>query len=199
MGIVNAATGIEQVVPFEPTSYNGETLRRVFTRSADALYRFILVRVRGNKDTAEELLQQMCYEAVRHRDPPGRSDECEAWLRGIARNLIRRHWRRLKKQASAVSIYDATIAEQLADQLESGSFSGDGLIKQEMFDQLLLAVTSLPAADQSLIFAYYFEGRSQADLANDLGVTEKSIESRLYRARSRLREALRDTESAGEL
>lgn len=199
MGIADAATGIGQLVPYETACDRRDTLRKVFDRSGEALYRFILVRVRGDREAAEELLQQMCYEAVRHRDPPVGSDECEAWFRGIARNLVRRHWRRLKRQAGVVSLEEAALAERLANDLESGALTGDALIKRESVDQLLLAVTSLRTADQSLIFAYYFDGRSQADLASDLQITEKSIETRLYRARNRLRAALRNVERSGEL
>ena len=94
---------------------------------------------------------------------------------------------------------DAVSARQLAEDLESRPLPQDVLIKDESLEQLLMAVTSLAAADQSLIFAYYFDGRSQAQLAGELGVTEKSIESRLYRARGRLRAALRSMEGSGEL
>ena len=198
MGIASAATGIEQVVPFEVASDDRDTLRAVFNRSATALYRFILVRVRGNRETADELLQQMCFEAMCSGHPPRSGEECEAWLRGIARNLIRRHWRKLKRQAGVVSIDNAAAAGRLADELESSSPTAEVLMKQESADQLLLAITSLPAADQSLIFAYYFDGRSQADLAEAMDATEKSIEARLYRARNRLRAALRNMERSGE-
>ena len=74
----------------------------------------------------------------------------------------------------------------------------DAVIHEESIAQLLLAVTGLPASEQELIFAYYFDERAQAAIARDLGVTEKSIESRLYRARGRLRSALRKTERSGE-
>jgi RNA polymerase sigma-70 factor (ECF subfamily) len=96
-----------------------------------------------------------------------------------------------------VSIEDAALAGALADDLESRPLPGDALIKEESEAQLLLAVTSLSAADQGLIFAYYFDGRCQASIASDLGVTEKSVEARLYRARGRLREALRNVERSG--
>jgi len=164
-----------------------DVVLRVFRGAVDSLYRFILLRVGRDRDAADDLLQQTCCEAARNARPPGDEGECEAWLRGIARNLVRQHWRRAARQGCLVPLEEAVSARQLADDLESRPLPQDVLIKDESLEQLLLAVTSLAAADQSLIFAYYFDGRSQAQLAGELGVTEKSIESRLYRARGRLR------------
>ena len=198
MEIAGTAARIEETVPRASTCNGRDALRQVFRTAGDALYRFILVRVGGNRDTADDLLQQTCYEAARHRRPPVEPDVCEAWLRGIARNLVRRHWRKAKRERGWAPLEDVALLGQLAEDLESRPLPADAMVKKEAANQLLLAVTSLAAADQGLIFAHYFEGRSQSAIAQDLGVTEKSIESRLYRARGRLRATLRDQERSGE-
>ena len=198
MEIAGTAVKIEQMVASRRSRDGGDVLRQVFARAGDGLYRFILVRVAGNRDAADDLVQQTCCEAARCTRPPANHDECEAWLRGIARNLIRRRWRRLRRRPGLIPLEDAALAGRLADDLESQPLPPDALIQKESIDQLLLAVTSLSAAEQSLIFAYYFDGRRQADIARELGVTEKSIESRLFRVRGRLRTALRHLERSGE-
>jgi RNA polymerase sigma-70 factor (ECF subfamily) len=175
-----------------------EVLRGVFEHTADGLYRYILFRVGGDRHVADDLLQQTCCEAARHRQPPVRHDDCEAWLRGIARNLVRQHWRRRAGTPRRLPLDDAGRAATLVDDMESRPLPIDSLIRQEAADQLLLAITALNAADQDLIFGFYFNGRSQAAIARELGVTEKCIESRLYRARGRLRDALRNLERSGE-
>jgi RNA polymerase sigma-70 factor (ECF subfamily) len=83
--------------------------------------------------------------------------------------------------------------------MESRPLPDESLIKSEFIEQLLLAVTSLPADVQRLVFAFYFEGRSYAGIAEELGMTAKSVETRLYRARGRLRAILRDIEREGSL
>lgn len=198
MQIATTAETVEQAMALPATCDGRAVLRQVFRRTAEALYRFILLRVAGDRDAADDLLQQTCYEAIRHRRPPADADECEAWLRGIARNLIRHHWRETRKRALRMPLEHTTRPGELAEDLESRPLPPDAMIREESIRLLMLAITSLSAADQGLIFAYYFEGRSQAAIADDLGVTAKSIECRLFRARSRLRTALRNVERSGE-
>lgn len=198
MEIVGTAARIDELVATEGARDRRAALRQAFNRGGDALYRFILVRVGNDRHVADDLLQQTCCEAARHRRPPTDPEALEAWLRGVARNLVRRHWRNVRREAGRVPLEDAALARRLVDDLESHPLPPAKLIREESIRQLLLAVTSLSAADQGLIFEHYFDGRSQAAIARGLGVTEKSVESRLYRVRGRLRAALRNMERSGE-
>ncbi len=96
-----------------------------------------------------------------------------------------------------MSIENPYVARQLADDLESRPLPSDTMIRDEVSEQLLLAVTSLPANEQRLIFTFYFEGRSQAQIAEELHVSAKSVETKLYRIRKRLRALLREPEKEG--
>ena len=197
MEIAGAAAGLRQAVSRERARDRNDRLREVFDETGEGLYRFILLRVGGDRHAADDLLQQTCYEAARHRRPPTDNGECAAWMWGIARNLVRRHWRQQKRQAEFIPLDSATAAGQLADSLESRPLPGDALIRKETADALLLAVTELSAEDQRLVFGYYFDGRRQAEIARDEGITEKSVETRLSRARHRLRDALRSMGRSG--
>lgn len=190
MEIAAAALPLEQVEACRSSDDRTVRLRRVFEASCDGLYRYILVRVGGNRHDADDLLQQTCCIAVGHRGVPADDGECEAWLRGVAKNLIRKHWREAKRSGRQIPLEDAELAGRLAEDMGSRPLPPDQLAKKESVAQLLLATTSLAAADQELIFAFYFDGRSQAEIAEASGATVKSIEAKLYRARHRLRSKL---------
>lgn len=183
--------------PHERAQSRPQVLRQILAVSLDSLFRFLMARLAGDRAAAEDLLQQTCVQAAKHRSPPSSADECEAWLRGIARNLVRHYWRDRKRDSRLQPLQNPAIAASLADRLEQPpvqqSWAGDEQSKQ----QLLLAVTSLGTADQQLIYWRYFDARTLADIAGDLRVTVKSVESRLYRVRSRLRETLRQTGRSG--
>lgn len=185
---------IESAGSIDQARETGDRLPEAFRSVADGLYRWILLRVGRDRHVAEDLLQQTCHEAARSRHQPTGGDKYEAWLRGIAKNLVRRHWRQSKQRGTHVSIENPGIARQLAEDMESRPLPTDTLIRAEVAEQLLLAVTSLPAVEQRLIFAFYFEGRSQAQIADELHVSAKSVETKLYRVRNRLREILKNIE-----
>jgi RNA polymerase sigma-70 factor (ECF subfamily) len=54
----------------------------------------------------------------------------------------------------------------------------------------MLAISRLPAALREPLVLHTVEGMSQAETAQALGVSEKAVETRLRRARLRLREEL---------
>lgn len=171
-----------------------DRLRRVFAARCDAIYGFIVVRVSGDRHAADDLLQQTCYEAAKKRRVPEPDDACEAWLFGIARNLVRKHWRTQKRRGVVLPLEDHDGGRNIVERMQAGALSADSISDPEMVTQLMLAITSMPATDQEIIFAFYFDGRSQQQIAEDQNTTVKSIEARLYRLRSRLRGKLQGLE-----
>lgn len=190
MEIATAALPFERDDAGRETGRTGVNLRLSFEACYDGLYRFILIRVGGDRHTADELLQQVCCVAIDHRRPPDDPAACEAWFRGIAVNLIRKHWRTVRRSNGHLRIGDGNRGELLAEDMESRPLPPDVLASKEISDHLLKAITALPATEQRLIFAFYFEGRSHNEIASSLAVTSKSIENRLYRARRQLRAIL---------
>ena len=82
----------------------------------------------------------------------------------------------------------------MADRLATEELPPQVLEHKEVRDQLLLALTALPSADQELIVGHYFDGRTYGELAAATGLSERAIEGRLYRARRSLQERLRHVE-----
>ncbi len=182
----------------EPADVRRNRLQDAFSSCCDGLYRFILVRVGGRRDVADDLIQQTCFIAAgKTRLPDGK--DCEAWLFGIARNLVRKHWRSERARGRTVPLLDAEHGRALVDAMESGPLPAEVLESDEAATRLLAAVTSLPAAQQRLVFAFYFQGRSHAEIANDSGVTPKGVETKLYRIRRRLRALLCEPKKEGGL
>ncbi len=171
-----------------------DRLRRVFVGCGDALYRFVVVRVGGNREAADELVQQTCCEAAKHRRIPNDDGECEAWFFGIARNLIRRHWRRRRRDGAIIFQCDQRASRALVEAMEASPIPIESLTRDEAATQLMLAITTLSSNEQGLVFDVYFGGRDRAEIAREMGVTVKAVEARLYRARNRLRAKLRGEE-----
>jgi len=55
-----------------------------------------------------------------------------------------------------------------------------------------VAIAALPARLKEALLLRTIEDMSQAEVAATLGVSEKTVETRLYRARQKLNDALRE-------
>ncbi len=172
-----------------PAAEQGVDLDAVFDRCAAGLYRFFAVRTGGDSHLADDLMQQLWLQTVRSagRIP---ADAAEPWLRTVARNLIREHWRRQKRRPAQAPIADPALAAELSRRLVTEDLPEDELVRREVRDQLLLAITLLSEEDQRLLLDRYVGGRSHAELARTLGIGDRAVEGRLYRARQALRAAL---------
>ncbi len=168
-------------------------LEAVFDRCSRSLYRYFIVRTGEDSHLADDLMQQLWLQASLHeRKHPSRipAVEMEYWLRGIAKNLIRAHWRTHSLRPDTVPITDPALAAKISERLVSEELPSEVLERKEIRDQLLLALTTVSHDEQELIIGYYFRDESQADLARVLGISTRAVEGRLYRARQSLRTAL---------
>lgn len=161
---------------------------RAFSLIGPSLYRYMAVRL-CDSHLADDFMQQLWLQGSRQagRVP---ADQLEFWLRAIARNLIRTHWRRLARRPAHVPVPDPALAAGTARRLVSEELPPTELERKEIRDQLLLAITALPSAEQELIVGHYFDQLSHAQLAARSGISERAVEGRLYRARQSLRSHL---------
>jgi RNA polymerase sigma-70 factor (ECF subfamily) len=165
-------------------------LEKAFERCGNDLYRFILLRVSNDRHVADDILQQTCFEAARHRRIPKEDNDCQAWLFGIAKNLTRKHFRQVlrdSKQRLSFALVDERKSAARSHDLNDAR---DSTEHNESVPELLNAIAALDEADQELILGSYFEGRSHEELAKMIGVSVRAIEGRLYRARNALRNVL---------
>lgn len=191
MTATNATTGWTGVMNSEPIEFG--TFETEFARCGSAIYRYFAVRTGNDSHLADDLMQQLWVQAgPRAGSLP--NDEIEPYLRGIATNLIRLHWRRIRSRPAHIPIADPALASELARRMTNDILPVEILSRRENTDQLLLAVTQLTAEEQSLIIEHYFQGLSQAALASTRGLTERAVEGRLYRARQSLKAALEHLE-----
>lgn len=139
-------------------------------------------------------MQELCLQASRTGAGVDRTEHIDAWLFGVARNVLRRHWRTITRRRRNLPEARLDVGTELADMLDGEPLPNDYIERREVRQQVLLALTALPTDDQNLILQHYFDGQSQADIAAALDVSVRAIEGRLYRARQTLRERLRHLE-----
>jgi RNA polymerase sigma-70 factor (ECF subfamily) len=139
----------------------------------------------GDAALAEEAAQEAFIRGYRRLWLLGDGAKFAAWITTIARhaaiNLGLRHRRELNKR-------ERWALEQPA---AAGPVTGETteLCTPEMLRQTL---AELPAAHRECLVLFYLEGRSGAEAAATLGISEVALRVRLHRARAALRERLED-------
>lgn len=161
----------------------------IMRRYRDPIYRIVVGNI-GDPDEALDLVQECfvsAHRALRHfeSDRPMRR-----WLATIALNKCR-DWRRRRVVRRlfvlALPLEDAAV--QVADDraLPDAEVSG-----REEMARVSRAIAELPAALREPLVLHALQGMSQAETAATLSISEKAVETRVRRARTKLAKRLTD-------
>ncbi|OIQ58582.1 ECF RNA polymerase sigma factor SigE [Moorella thermoacetica] len=141
-----------------------------------------------NPVTAEDILQETFIQVYRSL-PRFRGGSFKHWLARIATNKAI-DWKRKFRQSLETMV---EYPEQVGGPgLNPGSSVEDEVIYKETIANLLSLCQELPEDYRHTFTGFYLEGKDYRALATEGGVTVKTVESRLYRARKMLREKLKE-------
>lgn len=143
----------------------------------------------GDDDAALDLTQQsfIAAFAALGRYDPARS--FPHWLSRITINKCH-DWARRRKVRQFFSF--AKPLDEARDVADPEAGADTQTADRQELHRTMAAIATLPARLKEVLVLRTIEGLSQAEAAQVLGVSEKSLETRLYRARINLIEILRD-------
>jgi RNA polymerase sigma-70 factor (ECF subfamily) len=145
----------------------------------------LLIRMLGNEDDAEELLQITFCRVHRYRDHYDPSRPLVTWIFTIASNLAKKEWRRRSRWVQ-VPLDNVTLTSpmQTAPHYDAG--------RRELKASLEEAVDKLPPHYREPFLLREDQQLTYEEIASVLGVRIGTVKSRINRARALLREALSD-------
>ncbi len=158
---------------------------RLYHDHYDGLHRHVTYMV-GNPTVAEDLVQEVFARAVVSVASYDGRSSFATWLRGIASNVIRMHWRSQSRRQSA---YDRL--EQTLDSVEARAKAPDDVhLQSTRANALLAALDSLPANLREAFVALELQQRPAEEVASELGISPGNLRVRASRARTRVRDEL---------
>ncbi|MDR2687099.1 MAG: RNA polymerase sigma factor [Oscillospiraceae bacterium] len=137
------------------------------------LQRFVYYRLPTRAD-AGDVLQEIALAALSAREAPEGEEKGKAWLLGIARHKCADWFRRADKALPLEALL-STPAEPAYTHTRVGLDVRDCLSTLNPVDRQVLALT-------------YLEGRTQAEIAEQLGIPTGTVKSRLHTAKAHFRE-----------
>lgn len=165
---------------------------RAFTllmrRHKAGLYTFVR-RYVGEADAAHEVVQETFVSAWKALNRYDLRRPFGVWLRAIALNKCRDRARRQAVRRIVLGERDAESPEAQR-QADPAPDAEAALLATQRREALIKAIARLPAQLKEPLLLTYFEDLSQQQAAELLGVSVKAIETRVYRARRKLAQAL---------
>jgi RNA polymerase sigma factor (sigma-70 family) len=138
-------------------------------------------------DEVPDLLQETFLQAYlsldRLRDP----ERFDAWLYGIALNLIRMHHRRGRRaDVTSWEALQGGTTRPLDGALRTDS-AEDLALTRAVHAALRSAIENLSEVNREAVVLYYIDGLSYREIADLLTVPLSTVKSRLHKARQQLR------------
>ena len=140
----------------------------------------VLALLRAGDERGAEALLRHYAPLMRYIIAPIVRGSWTAWLTALTRNTA---LNRARKKSCG--------SEELSGDLPSAEPTPEErLLQQERRQALERALTALPQRDRLLFYRKYYYRQSTAQIAAELGTTERAVEGRLYRIKKALRKAL---------
>jgi RNA polymerase sigma-70 factor, ECF subfamily len=161
---------------------DAELLRTLHAEHGDALFTHALRLTGGDRQRAEDLVQETLLRAWQHPEAldPQRGS-VRAWLFTTARNLAIDAWRRRNSRVTEV------VTDSPPDRP-----SGDDTDRTVESWLVAEALARLSRAHREVLVECFYLGHSVAEAANRLGVPPGTVKSRTYYALRSLRLALEE-------
>jgi RNA polymerase sigma factor (sigma-70 family) len=137
-------------------------------------------------DGADDAVQETWVAAL--RDRPSVPDDPRPWLRKVLHNVIRRQARTDARRRAR---------EETATAFEAGAHEGAPMETLEIHRRLTELVAALDEPFRTTIVMRYFEDKSAAEIARQIGIPEGTVRWRTKEGLDRLRAAL-DQQHAGD-
>jgi RNA polymerase sigma-70 factor (ECF subfamily) len=155
---------------------DAELLRALHDEHAAALWGFVLHLTGGDRNRAEDVVQETLFRAWRRPVVLAQRDSsARGWLFTVARNIVVDDWRAGQRRPT-------TSSELVAEPLEPDAT--DTAVQSIMVAE---AIRRLSRDHRAVLLECYFRGCTAAQAAGRLGIPVGTVKSRLHYALHALR------------
>lgn len=157
-----------------------------------ALYNYAL-KIAGNSDDAQDLVQETYYKAYRHFDKFQSGTNSKAWMFMILKNSFINDYRKSKREPYKL---DYEQIQNFYENVKSDRSQTNNLDTEYynslLDDELTEAIDKLPTKMREVFLLCDLDGNTYEETAELVGCPIGTVRSRLHRARQMLQEILFD-------
>ena len=174
-------------------------IEELFRLYGDDVLRMCNVYLR-KQSLAEDAFQDVFVKVMTHTDSYRGESNVKYWLLSIARNVCLDYLKSsyMKRTSFMGDLLDKTkpvSEEKKRIKPLPGNPVEDRMVERlDDSNPLLSAVQDLPAKYKDVILLRFYFDMDNAEIANQLGITESTVRSRLMRARTKLKDFWKEGE-----
>lgn len=166
-------------------------LSKGYTGAFDELYKryknrliYYFYRMLGNSnEKAQDFLQDIFYKIIEKPEQYNPDNAFKTWLFSVAHNMCKNEYRRLAVRSIVSNEYELDSIEESIE-LQSR--------QEQIVDLIYRELNKLNESYRSAFILKYREGFQLYEIASILNTPEGTIKSRLYYARKKIYNALKD-------
>jgi RNA polymerase sigma-70 factor (ECF subfamily) len=153
----------------------------------DRWLRCVVLARLGERQGVDEVMQEVGLAAVRQKAPIHDATKVAPWLYRLAVTQSLLYRRGLGRKRKLVERYADRVRPTEAD---VGGDALDWLLSDERRKMVRTALKRLPPRDAEILLLKYVEDWNYHEIARRLDISHSAVETRLHRARAKLRAAL---------
>ncbi|RIJ50606.1 RNA polymerase sigma-70 factor [Maribellus luteus] len=146
----------------------------------------------GRKDIAEEIVSETFFNLWNNRKKLGSVSSIKAYLfKAVANNSLQ-YLRKLKSEKKIEDYFSSTDGSNIGFKEVAENLTEQSLLVQELSIRIEDAVNQLPPQQQTVFRLKRFEGKTNKEIADEMGIAVKTVEMHLSKAMLSLRNDLKD-------
>lgn len=145
------------------------------------LYSFFYMKT-GNKEIAEDLTQEVFYEALKSYETFKNTSSLKTWIFSIANNLLKKHYRKNK--------YTRSLEDKLIQVNHTHESLEDAVIDKDNRLHLLKAINTLDELTKEIVLLRIYGELSFKEIGHTLNKTENYARVIFHRGKLKIQKEL---------
>jgi len=170
-------------------SRDQQAFRTLYAEYQRRLFVYFMKMIR-DEGRAEELVNDVMWEVWRGAQSYEGRSALSTWIFGIAHHKAMDEVRRRRPQ-----MMEEEVLDRVADPAEGAV---EAMEKQDVAQAMKLALGKLSAEHREVLEMTYYQHFSVQEIAETLGIPEGTVKTRMFYARQRLKEILKQMGFKGE-
>ncbi len=150
-----------------------------------------VAKMLGNGSDAEDISQQVFVRIWKSAPRYEPSAKFTTWMFTITRNLVFNEMRR-RQRKPVVSLDEREDEHHIPTTIDSGLQPDESRLQKELEEAVDAAIQQLPEKQRLAVILRRYEQMPYEDIAEVLDLSLSAVKSLLFRARTQLKELLRD-------